>query len=535
MQLVRAVRGGCLGRSGPVVESHLGPLVRAVRGGWSEQFETAVQSHEGPLTADNIPVRICHLSLPRYSSFKPTQDEYFSTQYRHLVISLQRRNIAASIFKVNLITDLFIRNAEYNMYCTALVTRFLSVTGLPKDSQRIHGVGFAVRRSLLNSLPEAPVGVNECLMTLRLPLMKQRYVTLISCYAPTLPSPDEIKKPNKFYKELDNLLHNLPKNEKVIILGDFNARVGSNFDVWQGVIGRHGTGKENSNGIRLLNLCSTHDFTITNTVFQLSNKYKMSWKHPRSKHWHQIDFIITRKADLRDFLITRALRGADTPQHYFPAMGYQKSQIESDWKTFSDSIYFTLTDTFGFSTRNHQDWYDQSRADILDLLRRKNNAHLAALNNPTSNLLKQKFQALRQEAQRVLRRIQNQWWSNKTVEIQQYAELNDQQNFNNSIKTTYGPTQSTKAPLMSADGATLIKDKNGILDRWVEYLSSLLNQNNPIDPTFADRLPNLPLLNNLDLTPSFTETLKACNSLKKIKHQALTQSRESSSSLVATS
>ncbi|XP_076045788.1 uncharacterized protein LOC143028030 [Oratosquilla oratoria] len=291
--------------------------------------------------------------------------------------------------------------------------------------------------------------------------------------------------------------------------------------------------------------------------------------HPRSKHWHQIYFIITRKADLRDFLITRALRGAECwtdhrsirsivsfqirppirkqakkkkqidralfhnqdklteLQTAFHSIISQlpepitfnptPEQIESDWKTFSDSIYFTLTDTLGFSTRNHQDWFDQSRADILDLLRRKNNAHLAALNNPTSNLLKQKFKALRQEAQRALRRIQNQWWSNKAVEIQQYAELNDQQNFYNAIKTTYGPTQSTTAPLMSADGATLIKDKNGILDRWVEYLSSLLNQNNPIDPTFADRLPNLPLLNNLDLTPSFTETLKACNSLKNNK------------------
>ncbi|XP_076041836.1 uncharacterized protein LOC143025717 [Oratosquilla oratoria] len=181
--------------------------------------------------------------------------------------------------------------------------------GLPKDSQSIHGVGFAVQTLLLNRLSEAPVGANECLMTLRLPLMKQRFVTLISCYAPTLSSPDKTK--NRFYEELDNLLHNLPKNEKVILLGDFNARVGSNFDVWQGVIGRHGTGKENSNGIRLLNLCSTHDLTITNTVFQLPNKYKMSWIHPPSKHRRQIIFIITRKADLRDFLITRALRGAE--------------------------------------------------------------------------------------------------------------------------------------------------------------------------------------------------------------------------------
>ena len=64
---------------------------------------------------------------------------------------------------------------------------------------------------------------------------------------------------------------------------------------------------------------------------------------------------------------------------------------------------------------------------------------------------------------------------------------------------------------------TLIKDSKGILDRWVEYLSSLLNQHNPIDPSFADRLPNLPPLYNLDLTPSFSEICKACKSLKNGK------------------
>ena len=33
--------------------------------------------------------------------------------------------------------------------------------------------------------------------------------------------------------------------------------------------------------------------------------------HPRSKHWHLLDYVITRKSDLRDILDTRAMRGAD--------------------------------------------------------------------------------------------------------------------------------------------------------------------------------------------------------------------------------
>jgi len=48
--------------------------------------------------------------------------------------------------------------------------------GLPSDERHIHGVGFAMRTTLLNKLPETPIAVSERLMTLRVPLL-QRTVT----------------------------------------------------------------------------------------------------------------------------------------------------------------------------------------------------------------------------------------------------------------------------------------------------------------------------------------------------------------------
>ena len=97
----------------------------------------------------------------------------------------------------------------------------------------------------------------------------------------------------------------------MIILGDFNARVGSSSDSWKGIIGKHSTGQENSNGKLLLTLCSQHKLIITNTLFQLKNHHKTTWMHPRSKHWHQIDHIICRQSDAQDFRITKAMRGAE--------------------------------------------------------------------------------------------------------------------------------------------------------------------------------------------------------------------------------
>lgn len=50
--------------------------------------------------------------------------------------------------------------------------------------------------------------------------------TVISAYAPTLDAQDEVKE--TFYADLDKTLSKIPKEDKIILLGDFNARVGRN-------------------------------------------------------------------------------------------------------------------------------------------------------------------------------------------------------------------------------------------------------------------------------------------------------------------
>ena len=154
--------------------------------------------------------------------------------------------------------------------------------GLPAGERRDYGIGFAIKTSLTRQLVELPVGISERLMTLRLHLQQQRYATIISAYAPTLVA-DEADKA-AFYSLLDETLQRIPATDKIILLGDFNARVGRDHTLWNGAIGRHGIGSCNANGESLLNLCNSHDLVITNTVFQQSNCYRTSWRHPRSKH-----------------------------------------------------------------------------------------------------------------------------------------------------------------------------------------------------------------------------------------------------------
>jgi len=121
---------------------------------------------------------------------------------------------------------------------------------------------------------------------------------LISAYAPTLPTPDDAKE--EFYNQLDQIISRTPYKHKLVLLGDFNARIGCDHQAWEKVIGRHGVGKENPNGTRLLSLCSAHKLVITNTLFQQRDSRKVSWMHPRSRHWHLLDYVIVRQRDIAE-------------------------------------------------------------------------------------------------------------------------------------------------------------------------------------------------------------------------------------------
>jgi len=103
--------------------------------------------------------------------------------------------------------------------------------GLPESARRIHGVGFAIRTSLLSRFPESPSAVSERLMTLRVPLAKGRFMTLISAYAPTLVADDAVK--DRFYDDLHRVLRSVPRSDNSFCLATLTP--GSEQTILSGV------------------------------------------------------------------------------------------------------------------------------------------------------------------------------------------------------------------------------------------------------------------------------------------------------------
>ena len=428
--------------------------------------------------------------------------------------------------------------------------------GVNEGEARMAGVGFAIKTNLVKQLNELPVGVNKRIMKMRLPLEYNRFVTILSVYAPNLKS-EEVDKLN-FYIELRRVLSSIPPGDKIWLCGDFNARVGTDHDTWN-ALGKHGIGTMNANGLLLLQLCTEFGLVIGNTLFEQPDKYKVTWMHPRSKNWHMLDYVIVRKRDREDLRLVRVCRSAecwtdhrlvrakfrvrvrpkqrmanakvprklDVKRLRDPNVQREFEQASSilegvrDWETLRNSLYTIGKEVLGFVGKKHQDWFDENDSEIKQLLSEKRHAESLLHDKNISDASKRhrinQVKSLKSKVQKRLRQMENTWWENKIDVVEQAARTGDHKTLHSYLKDVYGPRSATVSPLKSADGSTLIKDPKGILDRWKEHFDQLLNRPSIVNHTFIDQIEQREIKWVLNEIPTFDEVNKAIECLILVK------------------
>uniref|UniRef100_A0A183TSK7 Endo/exonuclease/phosphatase domain-containing protein n=1 Tax=Schistocephalus solidus TaxID=70667 RepID=A0A183TSK7_SCHSO len=225
-------------------------------------------------------------------------------------------------------------------------------------------------------LPCLPQGINDRLMSLRLPLLGDQFATIMSAYAPTMTCSDAVKV--KFYEDLHALPATVLKAEKLIVLGDFNAHVGTDRASWIGVLVPHGLGSCNDNGLFLLR------------TFEFSKQ------------------------------ITQKPENLHAPDN--------NATMETRWCPLRNGIQSTTLEVLGRARRQHQDLFDDNDANISNLLAEKNRLHKAYMDLRT-DATKAAFFRCRCLVQQRLREMQDAWMIRKAEEIQEYADRNEINNF----------------------------------------------------------------------------------------------------------
>ena len=105
-------------------------------------------------------------------------------------------------------------------------------------------------------------------------------ITLIQVYAPT--SNAEEAEVEQLYKDLQDLLELTPPKNVLFIIGDWNAKVGSQET--PGVTCKFGLGVQNEAGQRLIEFCQENALVIVNTLFQQHKRRLYIWTSPDGQH-----------------------------------------------------------------------------------------------------------------------------------------------------------------------------------------------------------------------------------------------------------
>ena len=85
-----------------------------------------------------------------------------------------------------------------------------------------------------------------------------------------------------FYEDLQDLLELTPQKDVLFIIGDWNAKVGSQET--PGVTGKFGLGVQNEAGQRLIEFCQDNALVIANTLFQQHKRRLYTWTLPDGQY-----------------------------------------------------------------------------------------------------------------------------------------------------------------------------------------------------------------------------------------------------------
>ena len=105
-------------------------------------------------------------------------------------------------------------------------------------------------------------------------------ITVIQAYA--LSSNAEEAEIERFYEDLQDLLELIPRKDVLFIIGDWNAKVGSQET--PGVTGRFDLGIQNEAGQRLTEFCEENALVIADTLFQQHKRRLYTWTPPDGQH-----------------------------------------------------------------------------------------------------------------------------------------------------------------------------------------------------------------------------------------------------------
>ena len=391
------------------------------------------------------------------------------------------------------------------------------------------------------------------------------FVSVVCAYAPTAKATPGVKL--KFYTDLQDTIDKVPHNDILVMLGDFNARVGTldpRNDLWHGVLGRNGKSERNLAGEEFLEFCAANQFTIMNTWFQKKEIHQGTWMHPATKKCHMIDFVVMRAGQRVYCRDVQVMRGANCwtdhklvraklkvvvpryagrkKKNCLPFAVHElstrskrdeygemlKQQLldmphnasdtsEHNWDVLKSCIVSAAEEAVGRGKRKQPDWFEENMEMLSPLIKAKNDAHLTLLHSSTSANRKE-FRRHQRVVKAAVDKAKEDWICRVAMEGE--AAVKDGRTRWDSIRKlqqAHAGRRPTRPSAVVKENGDLTQGREEVTARWHQHFMKILNIRSEYRDEVISAMPMLSPNLDLDLPPTEEELLQALSKLKKGK------------------
>ena len=354
---------------------------------------------------------------------------------------------------------------------------------------------------------------------------------IIQGYAPTNDADDEVKA--RFYDSLNHLLGSIRAKDLIMLIGDFNAKIGGQNEGYEAVMGKHGVGTMNENGELLAETCASKNLVIGGSVFPHKTIHKTTWVSPDHVTENQIDHICISKKFRRSMEDVRVMRGADAASDHHLLVGifrlrlkrHQQAKkhrakyniehlnnaqvaknfkevlsrrnaqlqqrktegwtINEEWGHLKAAWTSTCEEALGRRTQKHKEWMTPETLELIHQ-RRELKAKVNSSRTRSGKTSAQKeYNRCHKDVRNNIRRDKRSQVERLAKEAELAATQRNMKELYNITRKLSGTNTHNNKPIRDKTDQ-LISTPEAQLERWVEHFEEVLNR-----PAPAER-PDIP-------------------------------------------
>jgi len=388
---------------------------------------------------------------------------------------------------------------------------------------------------------------------------KFQKVSLIMCYAPTNNAEEEDKE--LFYRQLQATVDKTPRRDVQIIMGDMNAKVGSDNTGREREMGTQGLGNMNENGELLADFCANNELAIGGTLFPHRRIHKATWVSPDHQTENQIDHVLVQRRWRSSLQDVKARRGADiasdhhlvvaklkmklsarkkqrnprirfdvkklrtketretfqiTLRNRFEVLREEDNEgesVENTWSTLKHAIVEACEENLGRPPPNRKPWIkDETWQKVEERKKLKQD-----LNQARTRQQKQcaanRYNEMAKEVKKQLREDKRAFFNEMAEQAETAAGKGDLKALYTTTRLMSGRRNNPNRPVRDKRGQLLTSVERQ-LERWKEHFQEVLNRPTPLNPPQLEQGDPLDI-NTGEITQN--EIRKALKSLKNDK------------------